>query len=214
MRREAAGLALSAFLAGCVPGAPEDGLAPPPPDAPASLAEEGATLAAGDAIAAPAPRRGLLALLRKPPRADVPEVAAEASDAAAPDPAAAGALPSIAAATGEPLPFGEVRVACGVKGKALGTEVARYPSKGAGKWRLYDSDTSNSGPRTHYVTGFKDGCPRQVTAALGVFGGAVMHETLRYGSGRRTYSATDTAYEALKAPTCGTGPGTPCPEGR
>ncbi|MCR8722902.1 hypothetical protein [Frigidibacter sp. ROC022] len=115
----------------------------------------------------------------------------------------------------QPLPFGEVATACGVRGRALGQVVARYPARGAAQWKLHDTDPEATGPRNHYVTGFKDGCPRRVTGALGLFGTAALHETWRYRKDNRApWSETDTRYEALKAQICGTTRGTPCPASR
>jgi hypothetical protein len=53
VRRIAEGLALLALLGGCVSGASGDRLAPPPPDAPVSLVEEGAAMAAAAGEAVP-----------------------------------------------------------------------------------------------------------------------------------------------------------------
>ena len=62
------------------------------------------------------------------------------------------------------------------------------------------------------MTGFSDGCPRQVTAALAIFGAPSMHEQLRYGlpSDEYPYSDTDKAYEGIKARMCGKPKGKPC----
>ncbi|MDU8928501.1 hypothetical protein RXV86_14010 [Alisedimentitalea sp. MJ-SS2] len=114
-------------------------------------------------------------------------------------------------AAGEVLPFGAVARACHVKRGQLGREVAKYPERGA-KYRVYDSAPGNLGLHTFYVTGFKDGCPRQFTAALAVFGSAGMYEALRYGLPvkARSKKPTDLAYEKLKSRTCGVSRTKPC----
>lgn len=116
---------------------------------------------------------------------------------------------------GTVLPFGEIGVACGVRGRALGKEVDRFPVKGKG-YRLYDSDPSSTAPRTHYLTGFKDGCPRQFTAALALIGSPVLHEKMRYDPYNKDIRITDAdkAYERIKRRICKVSKGEPCPEKR
>ncbi|SLN45115.1 hypothetical protein PSA7680_02295 [Pseudoruegeria aquimaris] len=110
-----------------------------------------------------------------------------------------------------PLAFGEMRKVCGVRGKALGKEVDRFPETGRG-FRLYDSAPGSTAPRLHSVTGFKDGCARQFTAGLAMLGAPLTHETLRYDPLVKSipYSQTDTAYEQIKRSVCGKGRGKPC----
>lgn len=112
---------------------------------------------------------------------------------------------------GAALPFGQVASVCAAKGTKLGKEIDRFPKRGSG-YRLYDSNPATTAPRTFYVTGFRDGCPRQFTAALAVFGAPSMHEQLRYGlpSEEHPYSSTDKAYEGIKAKICGKPKGRPC----
>ncbi|PIE12888.1 MAG: hypothetical protein CSA70_07995 [Rhodobacterales bacterium] len=112
---------------------------------------------------------------------------------------------------GTVLPFGQIARACGTPKRDLGKEVARYPDKG-GRYRLHDSQPGHTGQHTFYVTGFKDGCPRQVTGALVMFGRASIHETLRYGlpSAAKPYSKTDLAYEKIKRRVCKSGNRKPC----
>ena len=116
---------------------------------------------------------------------------------------------------GTVLPFGEIGVACGVRGRALGKEVDRFPDKGK-EYRLYDSNPSSTAPRTHYLTGFKDGCPRQFTAALALIGSPVLHEQMRYDPYNKDISITeaDKAYERIKRRICKVPKGEPCPEKR
>ena len=113
------------------------------------------------------------------------------------------------------LPYGEVGVACGIRGRALGKEVDRFPDRGKG-YRLYDTDPLITGPRTHYLTGFKDGCPRQFTAALAFIGSPILHEQMRYDQYNKDlpFTAADVAYEKIKTRICRTEKGQPCPEAR
>ncbi|MDQ2093819.1 hypothetical protein [Rhodalgimonas zhirmunskyi] len=115
------------------------------------------------------------------------------------------------AAPGEVLPFGTVARACHLGRGDLGREVAQYPEKRA-KYRIYDSAPGNQALHNFYITGFDDGCPRQVTAALVVFGSASMYEALRYGlpENARSKRPTDAAYEKLKSGVCKVGRKKPC----
>lgn len=112
---------------------------------------------------------------------------------------------------GTTLPFGEVARVCGASKRALGKEVAKFPERRT-KYRLYDGAVGNIRPHNFYVTGFPDGCARQFTAALVMFGSPVMHEQLRYGRPAATqpYSATDKAYEKVKSRVCRVGRKKPC----
>lgn len=113
------------------------------------------------------------------------------------------------------LPFGQIGVACGIRGRALGKQVDRFPERGKG-YRLYDSNPDTIEPRTHYLTGFKDGCPRQFTAGLAMMGSPVLHEQMRYDSLNKDLpiTAADKAYEKIKARICRVSKGKPCPEKR
>jgi hypothetical protein len=114
-------------------------------------------------------------------------------------------------APGTLLPFGQIATVCGVKGKALGQEIDKSPATSRASYRLYDSAPSGTGQRSYYITGFKDGCARQFTAALALLGNPEFHEELRYRSGaKQPYSKTDTAYEAVKSKSCGAPKGQPC----
>ncbi|MEL7115021.1 MAG: hypothetical protein AAGP08_05425 [Pseudomonadota bacterium] len=116
-------------------------------------------------------------------------------------------------ANAPPSRFGTITKACGVPKRDMGTEVARSPGNGA--YTLYDTAPESAGPRVQYVTGFKDGCPRQFLAALAIFGSPVVHETKRYDTSNSTgYSEADNAYERAKRQVCGVGRGKTCPEGR
>lgn len=109
--------------------------------------------------------------------------------------------------------FGTLQKACGLNAKSLGTEVAKSPGNGA--YKLYDTAPESAAPRIQYVTGFRDGCARQFTAALALFGEPVVHEAKRYKPGNGTpYSEADDAYERVKGRVCGVKRGENCPEGR
>jgi hypothetical protein len=114
---------------------------------------------------------------------------------------------------GTVLPFGDIGVVCGVRGRALGKEVDRFPAKGKG-YRLYDSNPSSTLPRTHFLTGFKDGCARQFTASLVLIGSPVLHEQMRYDPSNNDIPVTeaDKAYERIKRRICKVSKGEPCPE--
>ncbi len=109
------------------------------------------------------------------------------------------------------LEFGTVGRVCEARSKPLGAKIETSGNRGQ-TYTLYDSVPGATGPRTFYVTGFSDKCPRQFTAALALFGAPQMHEQLRYGRPAVTYpySETDRAYENIKSRVCGVGPRKPC----
>lgn len=117
--------------------------------------------------------------------------------------------------TGVMLPFGQIGRACGLRASELGKEVDRFPERGKG-YRLYDSDPSTTQPRIHYVTGFKDGCPRQFTASLALLESPLLHERLLTVKGRQSQHSTkaDIAFHKIRAQVCRTGRGKTCPEKR
>lgn len=108
---------------------------------------------------------------------------------------------------GTVLPFGEIAINCAVSGGPLGTRVDAN-----GGYTLYDSNPSTTGLRTHYITGFKDNCARQFTAATSLMGDVGTHEVVRYlpSNAKVPFSATDKAYEAIKASFCNAARGRPC----
>lgn len=104
------------------------------------------------------------------------------------------------------VPFGEVAIACGLRAGELGQEMERVSG-----YRLYDTAPGAGQARTLYLTGFDDGCARQVSGTLALFGDVGTHEFLRYGpQSGVSYSATDTAYEEIKGRFCGVASGQPC----
>lgn len=127
------------------------------------------------------------------------------------DPGVVGALVASArerglrVVPGQVLPFGQVGTACGLVGRELGT-----PVDASAGYVIHDTDPTTVAPRTHFVTGFDDGCARQVTAALAMFGDLATHETQRYATPQGAYGAVDAAYEAVKARVCGVASGQPC----
>lgn len=114
-------------------------------------------------------------------------------------------------ALGTVLPYGVLARVCNVRDSQLGKRVERYPERRS-TYAIYDLQPGNTAPHTFYVTGFDDGCARQFTAALAMFGSPQTHEQLRYGlpSKVQPYSETDAAYERLKSKVCRVGRGKPC----
>ena len=111
------------------------------------------------------------------------------------------------------LPFGQIGMACGLRPGQLGTEVDRFPKQGKG-YRLFDSKAGTTEPRSHYLTGFKDGCPRQFTAALALLESPVLHEQLLSVDKRPHRTTVDTAFQKIHAKICRVSGGKPCPEKR
>ncbi|WP_417260071.1 hypothetical protein [Celeribacter sp.] len=114
---------------------------------------------------------------------------------------------------GEVLPFGTVGIACEVKPTKQAKLVDQFPREGRAVWKLYDTDPSSTSARTQFITGFKDNCPRQVTASLVMFGSAALHEVHRYSKDREqeAWSQADKAYEKIKAKSCSVRKGVGCP---
>ncbi|SHG86648.1 hypothetical protein [Marivita hallyeonensis] len=190
---------------------------------------EVATSAQATAATAQTQRGGLLGFLqRAADEARASEGTTGTTVAAAPPPTTSDATPSPGlfgarsgprpsdpdyriVELGTPLPYGVLARVCNVRPRQLGSRVDRYP-EGRGMYALYDSQPGNTAPHTFYVTGFKDGCARQFTAALAVFGSTETHEQIRYGLPAQVqpYSETDAAYETLKSRVCRVRRGQPC----
>ena len=114
---------------------------------------------------------------------------------------------------GAPLAFGTVGRVCKVSRSQRGKQVDRFPKRPrAGGYALYDSAPGATEMRSFYITGFKDGCARMVTAANVVFGAPSTYERLRYGLPSETLrkSATDAAYKRLKSKVCNVRRNQPC----
>ena len=58
------------------------------------------------------------------------------------------------------------------------------PAKG---YALYDTASGSAAARTFYITGFADGCPRQLTAANVLLGAPSLYEQLHYGRAAKTW---------------------------
>ncbi|WP_377508473.1 hypothetical protein [Octadecabacter sp. R77987] len=159
--------------------------------------DDPAAVPAGEAAADPAEppaRRGLFGGLFGGRRA-----AAEPATPTGPD--------AQSVTTGEAVGFGAIARACDTPTRRLGTEIARTSG-----FRLYDTIPNSTAPRTHYITGFADNCPRQFTAAVAIFSDVGTHEVVRYqdSNDRIAYSDVDNAYEAIKARVCRVAHGQPC----
>jgi len=155
------------------------------------------------------------------PEAPAPEAPeTEAPEPEAPEPEAPGRQslfgPRVTAPTGPDaarvapgtvLPGGQIATVCGLPEPALGA-----PIGAASGYAIRDTVPNTVEPRTHFLTGFPDGCARQFTAALALFGDVGTHEVVRYlaSNAEVPYSATDTAYEQIKADVCGVPAGQPC----
>lgn len=109
------------------------------------------------------------------------------------------------------LPPGRVARICGMSKRQLGKNIAQFPERNP-RHKIYDSNPGSDGPRSFFVSGFDDGCVRQFTAALAMFGSVEMHEQLRYGlpAEVQPYSDTDKAYEKLKSKMCNVPRKKPC----
>ena len=88
------------------------------------------------------------------------------------------AMSLVAVTPGQTLPFGQLARACEVDRGALGMRIET-----ADGYELYDSAPGTTAPRTHYITGFSDGCPRQVTGGLAMFGDMESHAALMAAGG-------------------------------
>ncbi len=189
-----------------------DALAPPGDTSPTAFPTAEIDQPARESSPDPSSRPQLFGFLNR----RVPgEVRAPASDGDA-DVIAAAAPPPDTRAAGGPaadLPFGEVVRVCGLKRRERGTEVDR--TEGGSGFTLYDTDPTSTQPRTQFISGFKDGCARQFTASLALFGSAKVHEATRYNPlNTKPYSETDAAYERVKNRICRVRDGQPCPEAR
>lgn len=112
---------------------------------------------------------------------------------------------------GSVMAFGKVGRLCDVSPREVGREVAQYPEKRA-KYALIDSAPDASTARSFYISGFDDGCLRQITGALVLFGDVEMHEQIRFGAaaGEQPESLVDKAYNKVKRLICRVGRNKPC----
>lgn len=96
------------------------------------------------------------------------------------------------------LPFGAIGKACDVQARDMGGLIEKN-----GKWKLYDARPGSTAVRNFFVTGFKDGCPRQVTGAVALFGDLQLYELVHFGGGGGQHgTATDAAYAQLRSRDC------------
>ncbi|MBY6118089.1 hypothetical protein [Mameliella alba] len=112
---------------------------------------------------------------------------------------------------GTRLPYGQIARVCDAPRRKLGKKIEGYPERRS-TYVLYDSAPDTSSARSFYLTGFDDGCARQFTAALVIFGSPESYEQIHYGpSGEaQPISETDKAYEKVKRRVCGVRKGKPC----
>lgn len=112
-------------------------------------------------------------------------------------------------AYGTVLPFGVIARDCEARRKPLGRKIESASARG---YKLYDSVPGSIAPRTYYITGFDDDCPRQLTAANVLLGAPSRYEELHYGPTGKdlAYAETDKAYDKLKQKVCGVRKGKPC----
>lgn len=191
-------------------------------ETPAEAVVVAETPAATTTASAVTPRRGLLGFLSRaaqsaqtPENADGTVITAALPQASTPAARRGGPKPGDPdfeiVPFGTALPFGTLARVCDVPNRRLGTRVERFPETRS-KYGIYDSEPGNTAPHTFYVTGFDDGCVRQFTAAMALFGSPQTHEQLRYGlpSKVQPYSQTDAAYEKVKSRVCRVSRGKPC----
>lgn len=107
---------------------------------------------------------------------------------------------------GDVVPFEGLARVCGLPRKP-GQEVARSLD-----YVIYDSKPSASRPRTFYITGFSDGCAREFTASMAMFGDLETYERIRFGpaAGTQPVSDTDMAYDKIKTRVCRATADEPC----
>ncbi|MCO4846880.1 MAG: hypothetical protein KC448_02775 [Yoonia sp.] len=198
-----------------VPALPDDTFVPDGPTP--ELVGVTADLAAAAETTVPAPKQagffgrlfsGTLIAPAPVPDARLAAVVTSAPDAASAPSPAPGAGPDARFVTvGTQLPFGVIATNCDVTSRQLGTKVGQEAG-----YTLYDTIPNATALRTHYITGFKDRCARQFTAATSLMGDIGTHEVVRYlpSNNRIAYSVTDNAYEQVKAGFCGVGTRQPC----
>ncbi|WP_407494818.1 hypothetical protein [Pseudooceanicola sp. MF1-13] len=172
-----------------------------------------------DVAETPEPARrlpGLFGLLRKEPAQDAAPATrvgqpSEPTPAPKPQPRAAAKGPEKDMVPGTVMAFGNIGRICDLPQGQMGSRVAQYPERGA-KYRIFDLAPDGMNSRTFYITGFDDGCARQVTGAMVMFGDVEMHEALRYGTAAsiQPKSDADKAYDRVKGRVCKVGRNKPC----
>ncbi|WP_136442896.1 hypothetical protein [Pacificoceanicola onchidii] len=164
----------------------------------AALAPETAEPEAQAELEVEPQKRGLFGRVQK----DAEQSAPAGPQPGAPDYAKVG--------PGVKLPHGEVARLCGVSPRSLGKKAESFPNRGG--YTLFDSEPGSTGVRNFYLSGFDDGCLRQFSAALVMFGSVESYEQIHYGAPGMTLprGATDQAYERLKGRVCGVPSNKPC----
>ena len=162
----------------------------PAEDAPETETEDEVTLAA--AAPAPAPRRGLFGGLFDARAEPTP-------DQSGPD--------AVRVPEGMAVPYGAVGTNCAVRRGQMGTRVLAQSG-----FEIWDTNPTTTALRTHYITGFDDGCARQFSGALVIASDVGTHEVVRYSDVTvdQPYSEVDTAYEEIKSAFCRVQPRQPC----
>ncbi len=162
-------------------------------DIPPEFSVEAATSPAEPA--AEAPHRGLFGRRAPKPETTTPDTTKP--EAAPPDPAIAipaALVPSDLSAA--------PRVLCGPEARSPGKTTAE-----AAGFRLHDPAPGSVSPRAVRITGFADGCAREITGAVVLFGRPALYELTRGAQRKQASGPTDIAYDALKSKVCG-GPAT------
>ena len=97
-----------------------------------------------------------------------------------------------------------------VRALVLASDVPGFFSAGFDIGQVFRYDAEEM--RTFYITGFDDGCPRQLTAAHVLLGAPSFYELLHYGPAGEhlAQGETDAAYERVKREVCGARKGRPC----
>lgn len=190
---------LASALSGCLRVAPVADAEAGPPDV---MAAETDAMPPPDA----SPRRGLLGWLNRNDPADGAETP-EAETASVPAVSAASepvretglfrrrAGDETAAA---PVDVAGLRALCGDAARGL----AR-PTDNASGFRLHDVAPNSVNARAVQISGFADGCAREVKGAVVLFGQPALYELTRSAARQNYVGPTDAAYDALKARVCG-----------
>lgn len=97
------------------------------------------------------------------------------------------------------VPFGRLARNCTVRKRDMGTQIDTVSG-----YNIYDTKPGAGGLHTFFIDGFRDGCTRQLSGALIVFGDVGTHELVRYADVGidQPYTITDEAYEMIKASFC------------
>ncbi len=105
------------------------------------------------------------------------------------------------------VPFGQLARNCTIRRRDMGKKVDSVSG-----YDIYDSAPGTTRLHTFFIDGFRDGCARQLSGALIIFGDVGTHELVRYADVGidQPYTITDEAYEVIKASYCRVGRTEPC----